>query len=243
MVTTAADPERQDLAARIAAVRRRVAAAAERAGRPPDAVSVVAVTKGVAPERVRVAVELGLRDLGENRAQELRAKMASLADLPARWHFVGRLQTNKVRDVVGRVALIHSLDRWELALAIDRRARSAGLRQECLVQVNVSGEATKAGVAPEEAADFVRRVARLQGIRVVGLMTIAPPADHPEEVRPVFRRLRQLCEELRREGLEGVEMRHLSMGMSGDFEVAIEEGATLVRIGTALFGPRGAAQG
>lgn len=219
-------------------VRARLAAAAARAGRRPEDVTLIAVTKTVPPERIREACALGIRDVGENRAQELRAKLPALHDLPLRWHFIGRLQTNKVRDVVGRVALIHSLDRWELAEAIDARARRAGIRQDCLVQVNVSGEATKAGLAVDDVVPFVRRVAALPGLRVVGMMTMAPPAEDPETVRPVFRRLRELAESLRREGVPGVEMAHLSMGMSGDFEVAVEEGATLVRIGSAIFGER-----
>lgn len=228
----------EELAARRADVLRRVEAAARRAGRDPAGVTVVAVSKTVPAPVLRAARALGMRDFGENRAQELRAKRAELADLDLRWHFVGRLQTNKVKDVVGHVVLIHSLDRWELAEAVDRRARTRGVRQPCLVQVNVSGEGTKAGLAPEEVGPFLRRVAALEGLQVVGLMTIAPAADDPERVRPVFRRLRELAEELRREAPPGVELRHLSMGMSGDFEVAVEEGATLVRIGTALFGPR-----
>lgn len=235
--------EEVSLAQRLEEVRQRIARAAARAGRDPAQVTLVGITKGVPPERIRAAVELGLGDVGENRAQELLAKQAALPDLPVRWHFVGRLQTNKVRHVLGRVALIHSLDRWELAEVLDRRARTLGLRQDCLVQVNVAGEPTKAGIPPEQVRDFIGRVAPLPGIRVLGLMTIAPAAEDPEEVRPVFRRLRKLWEELRRDAPEGVEMRHLSMGMSADFEVAVEEGATLVRIGTAIFGHREAVQG
>lgn len=228
----------EELARRWQAVRERVAAAARRVGRDPAEVTVVAVSKTVPADVLRLAHAAGIRDLGENRAQELRAKRAALADLDLRWHFVGRLQTNKVKDVVGEVALIHSLDRWALAEALDRRARARGVRQPCLVQVNVSGEATKAGLPPGEVADFLRRVAALPGIQVLGLMTIAPAVEDPEQARGTFRALRELAAALRREAPPGVELRHLSMGMSGDFEVAVEEGATLVRIGTAIFGPR-----
>lgn len=227
-----------ELAERLERVRARIAAAAARAGRSPDEVTLVAVTKTVPAETIRRAWELGIRHVGENRAQELKAKQPALADLPLIWHFVGRLQTNKVRDVVGRVGLVHSLDRWALAEAIDGRARRLGICQDCLVQVNVTGEPTKAGLPPEEVLPFLRRVAELPGIRVLGLMTIAPLAGGAEAARDAFRRLRGLAERLRREAPPRVEMRHLSMGMTGDFEVAIEEGATLVRIGTAIFGER-----
>lgn len=218
-------------------MRARIAAAARRAGRDPEGVALVAVSKGRAPEQVRAALAAGVRALGENRVGELLAKHAAVGPGPE-WHFVGRLQTNKVKALLrgAPVRLVHSLDRPSLAVELDRQARRLGLVQPVLVQVNVSGEATKAGVAPDELLPFLRLAAGLPGLRVEGLMTMAPPVRDPEEARPVFRRLRELRDEAAAAGIPGVGMEHLSMGMSGDFEVAVEEGATIVRVGTAIFG-------
>lgn len=222
------------------AVRRRIAESARRVGRDPGAVTLVAVSKGQPPERVREALAAGVRCLGENRVAELVDKHAALGPGPE-WHFVGRLQTNKVRTLLRAVPvrLVHSLDRPALAEALDREARRLGRVQPVLVQVNVSGEPTKAGLPPAEVVPFLRWVAALPGLEVQGLMTMAPPVRDPEEARPVFRRLRELLEEARRAGIPGLRMEHLSMGMSGDYQVAVEEGATLVRVGTAIFGEVG----
>ncbi len=231
---------RLGLAENLEEVRRRIAESARRAGRAPEAVTLVAVSKGQPPERVREALAAGVRALGENRVQELLAKQAAVGPGPE-WHFVGRLQTNKVRALLAKapVRLIHSLDRAALAEELDRQARRLGKVQPVLIQVNVSREATKAGLRPEELLPFLRWVAGLAGLEVQGLMTMAPPVSDPEEARPVFRRLRELFEEARRAGIAGVRMEHLSMGMSGDYPVAVEEGATIVRIGTAIFGEVG----
>jgi hypothetical protein len=218
-----------EIAGRLAEVRGRIAAAAARAGRRADDVTLVAVTKTHPAMAVRAAYAAGQRDFGENYAQELVAKRAELADLDdARWHFVGRLQRNKAKDVVG-AALIHAVDGEALAEALARRV-AAGARQEVLVQVNLAGEATKAEVAPEEVPALVEAIAALPAIRCVGLMTMPPPAARPEDNRGHFRALAALA------GRIG--LRELSMGMSDDFEVAVEEGATIVRVGTAIFGPR-----
>lgn len=223
-----------DIAANLAAVRERVTAAARRASRAPEDVTLVAVTKSFPADVVVDALEAGADDLGENRAQELKEKAIALPRR-ARWHYIGHLQTNKVRHVVGIAHLIHSVDRFGVAEEIARRARSTGAIQDVLVEVNVSGESTKHGVEPARAAALANEVAALEGIRVRGLMTLAPLADDPEASRPYFSDLRELGESLQRSLPDATE---LSMGMTRDFEVAIEEGATLVRVGEAIFGPR-----
>lgn len=215
-------------------VRDRVRAAAIRAGRVPQEVHLVGVTKGVPPDRVAEAAAAGLTDVGENRVQELRRKQQALEGVRLRWHMVGTLQRNKVRDVVGRAALIHSVDSLGLGEAIADRARSERLVQSVLLQVNTSGEATKHGADPGAAEALAARIAGLGGIRLLGLMTIGP-AGWSEGARTSFR----LLAELRRRVLWSVpDATELSMGMSEDFEIAVEEGATIVRVGTAIFGPR-----
>jgi PLP dependent protein len=227
---------RGTIADRIAAVRARVDAAARRAGRNPAEVTVVAVSKTFPPDAVREAVAAGAEALGENRAQELREKAASLGRDPgAPWHFVGHLQSNKVRLVVGTAALIHSVDRFGLAEAIARRARALGIRQEVLIQVNVAGEATKEGVEPARAPALASEVSQLDGLVVRGLMTMTPFPGQPDDSRPYFRDLVALGAEVGAR-IPGATM--LSMGMSRDFEVAVEEGATIVRVGEAIFGAR-----
>jgi pyridoxal phosphate enzyme (YggS family) len=208
--------------------------AARRAGRSPDDVTLVAVSKTFSPDVVKQAIELGVRDLGENRAQELKQKVAVLGRGP-NWHFVGHLQTNKVRQVAGLAALIHSVDRFGLAEALDRRAASLGIVQNVLLEVNVSGEATKHGVEPAGLARLAEQVGELPHLEVSGLMTMAPFSDDAEASRPYFADLRSLRDEIR---VALPAATHLSMGMTRDMEVAIEEGATLVRVGEAIFGPR-----
>ena len=226
-----------DVAVNLRAVEARIASAARRAGRNPAEVLVVAVSKTVDAERIKQAVAAGVSALGENRVQEAKAKVALLGR-PVPWHLVGTLQTNKTRDAVQLFDLIHSLDRVELGRELDRRARAAGKVLDVLVQVNAAGETTKAGFLPEQLKTAMEALAPLTGIRVRGLMTVPPLGEDPAASRPWFRQLRELMTVARGWGLERVEMTHLSMGMSGDFEVAVEEGATMVRIGTAIFGPR-----
>lgn len=226
-----------DVAANLKAVQERIARAARKAGRDPNGILLVAVSKAVDAERIRTAVAAGVPALGENRVQEARQKIEALGR-PIPWHLVGTLQTNKAKDAVLLFDLIHSLDRVELGRELDRRARAAGKIMDVLVQVNIAGAATRAGVLPDHLKDAMDAFARLPGIRVRGLMTMPPLAEDPEASRPWFRQLRELAALVRGWGFEGVEMTHLSMGMSADFEAAIEEGATIVRIGTALFGPR-----
>ncbi len=224
---------------RLTQVQRRIREAALRAGRDPGEVQLVAVSKLISAERIREGVEAGIRILGENRVQEARAKVEALPGLEVEWHLVGHLQTNKAKLAVRLFSLIHSLDSLRLAQELDKWGRSLGKTVETLVQVKLAEEETKTGLPEEEVLPFLRAVGDLPSVRVQGLMLLPPYCPDPEEVRPYFRRLRQLLDHLKGEPLpENVVLRHLSMGMSHDFEAAIEEGATLVRIGTALFGPR-----
>lgn len=208
------------------AVLDRIAAAAGRAGRDPASVTLVGAAKTVDPGRV---VAAGVVDVGENRVQELTAKQEALEGYPIRWHFIGRLQRNKAKAVAGRVTLVHSVDSVPLARALGHAAHARGLVQPALVQVNVSGEASKAGIEPAEVASFLASAASLEGVRFTGLMTVPAPGDDRAS-RAAFRLLAGLASE---NGLTD-----LSMGMSGDFEIAVEEGATMVRVGTAVYGPR-----
>ena len=218
-----------DIAANLERVRERVARAAERAGRTPDDVLLIGVSKVVEVERIRAALAAGLGALGENRVQEAKAKVAELGR-PVPWHLIGHLQTNKVKDALPLFDLIQSLDRLELAHELERRAAAQGRVVEALLQVNVAGEASKGGFAPDAVGEALDTIGTLSHVRVRGLMAIPPEVERAEESRPWFRRLREMAD---KHGL-----RERSMGMSGDFEVAIEEGATMVRVGTAIFGPR-----
>ncbi len=214
-------------------IRERVSEAARRAGRARDSVTLIAVSKKQPEEALRAAFAAGCGDFGENYAQELQHKAAALAGLDVRLHHIGQLQTNKVRALVGKVALFHAVDREELLRELDKRARAAGVRAAVLLQVNVAREAQKGGCPPEELPKLVAIAHACEGLEVRGLMTMPPPVDDPEEARPWFRELRRL-----QSALGDARMCELSMGMSHDFEVAIEEGATMVRIGQAIFGER-----
>ncbi|MGZ4240418.1 MAG: YggS family pyridoxal phosphate-dependent enzyme [Actinomycetota bacterium] len=218
----------------LASVRSRIAAAAARAGRDAEEVSLVAVTKVVDVARIREAVALGVTDLGESRVQELRQKQQELAELPVRWHLVGTLQRNKVHHVAGRVTLIHSVDSRRLAEDIGNYAARADAVQDVLLEVNVAGEPTKRGVTSEDAHEVARGLLDIEGVRLRGFMTIAPAGD-PLRARAAFAALRGLRDRTADVIADATE---LSMGMSDDFEIAIEEGATIVRIGTAIFGER-----
>jgi pyridoxal phosphate enzyme (YggS family) len=220
-----------DISARLAGIHARIEAAAKRAGRSPTDVLLVAVSKGVETGRVGAALLAGQLDFGESRAQELTRKVARCGPA-ARWHFVGRLQRNKVADVVGVAQLIHSVDRLELAEALAARARAIGVTQRVLVQVNVGDDPAKAGVEPAAAPELVTRVQALEGLSCAGLMTVPPLAGDP---RPCFAALAGLRDALQ---ARFEQVRHVSMGMSRDFEVAVEEGATIVRVGEAVFGAR-----
>ena len=209
----------------------RIRSAAQRAGRARSSIELIAVSKTHPLEAIREARECGLRLFGENKVQEARAK---IPDAPSdlRWHLVGHLQSNKIRHALPLFEMIHSVDSLELATQIDRIAMELGLFPRVLLEVNVAGESTKFGFRPESIGTQMEKLMALPRLQIDGLMTIAPYTETPEEARPYFRQLREL-----RDGL-GVPLTHLSMGMSGDFEVAIEEGATLIRVGTAIFGSR-----
>ena len=215
----------------------RIAAVAKRAGRDPSSIRLVTVTKTVRPERIREAVAAGATILGENRVQEAREKIEVLGPI-ADWHLIGRLQTNKAKYAVKLFDLIHSVDTIELARELDKQAAKSGKVQDVLVEVSIAGEASKAGMAIRGTPALVREVAMLRQVRVRGLMTMPPYSEDPEASRPFFSVLRELSEAIAKENIPGVSMEELSMGMSGDFEVAIEEGATLVRVGMAIFGER-----
>lgn len=220
----------------------RVTESAARVGRSPEDITLVAVTKGVDVPRMQQAYDLGIREFGESRIQEVLPKRSELSSPSLRWHFIGHLQTNKVKRVAGEFSLIHSVDSFRLAEALNREAIARGRVQPVLLQVNVSGETSKHGIAPDETPVFVERVAReLPGLQVKGFMTMAPYHPEMEAARPHFRRLRELRDELARRAPDGVSLEHLSMGMSQDYPIAVEEGATLIRVGSALFGPRGEA--
>jgi len=217
-------------------VRGAIAAAAHRAGRDPGEVRLVAVSKTVDLERLRAAIAAGQDLFGENYLQEARDKIAALGRRVS-WHLVGHLQTNKAAGAVALFDLIHAVDRGKLARALDAAAARLGKVQDVLIQVNQGGEDTKSGVEPAAAGDLLQEVARLPHLRILGLMTMPPWFADPEAARPYFRALRELRERLR--DVSGLPLPELSMGMSADFEVAVEEGASLVRVGTAIFGRRG----
>jgi len=224
-----------NLEQRVAHVEERIRAACARSGRPREDVRLIAVTKYVSLETTRRLMELGCSHIGENRWQDAAGKWEALQGAGT-WHFLGTLQTNKVKDVVGKFAYIHSLDRLSLAKEIEKRAARQGIRVDCFIQVNVSGEQTKHGIAPDELPDFAREVSNCEHLRVVGLMTMAPHVEDAEQTRPVFRELRRLRDDLNEAGIFKEAVPHLSMGMSNDFEVAIEEGATWIRLGSVLTG-------
>jgi pyridoxal phosphate enzyme (YggS family) len=225
---------RERILANLREVRDRIADAAQRSGRSPDAVRLVTVTKAVPTETIRLLLAAGQQDIGENHAQQIRDRARELAGLAVRWHMIGRLQRNKVKYVVP-AAMIHSVDSVRLAEEISKRAQAAGARATCLVEVNVSGEEAKGGVAPAEAPRVAGEIAALPALDLVGLMTMAPLAETGEMVRPVFAALRECLARVNREAELPAPLVELSMGMTQDYEVAIEEGATIVRVGTALF--------
>ncbi len=218
-------------------IQERIAAACRRAGRDPRSVRLVAVSKTKPAALIEEAAAAGQQLFGESYVQEFAAKSEEVR-AAVEWHFIGALQSNKVKYLRGKVALIHSVDRLSLAREIDRQWGKLGRRAEVLIQLNLGGEESKSGAEAAELETLVRQLAALPNLRLRGLMTLPPWFDDPEQVRPFFRRLRQHAEQIRGLGVPGVEMAELSMGMSHDFEVAVEEGATLVRVGTAIFGER-----
>ncbi len=223
---------------RIDSIAERIKIAATSAGRRAESIRLVAVSKTVAADRVRAAVATGITILGENYIQEAQGKIDALQDLAVSWHFIGHLQSNKAKYAVRLFDLIHSVDSIKLARELDRQAHKNDKIQKVLIQVNTGKEASKSGVYEEEALALVREAGQMDNLAVKGLMTLPPFFNAPEKVRPYFQALRELRDRIRSESLPGVSMDDLSMGMTGDFETAIQEGATFVRIGTAIFGER-----
>ncbi|MDO4261586.1 MAG: YggS family pyridoxal phosphate-dependent enzyme [Eubacteriales bacterium] len=219
------------------AVEERIRLACARSGRDPEDVTLIAVSKTKPVEMIREAMEAGARVFGENKVQELCDKYEQLpGDL--HWHLIGHLQRNKVKYIVDKAELIHSVDSLRLAEEISREAVKKGVEVRILIEVNVAQEESKFGVTVEEAPELVRQIAVLPQVHVEGLMTIAPYVDDPEENRPIFRALKKLAVDIKTKNIDNVHMDVLSMGMTGDYEVAVEEGATLVRVGTGIFGER-----
>jgi len=219
-------------------IRERIRIACLQAGRDPAAVTLLAVSKTFPATAVKEAVKAGVLDIGENYVQEMLKKREELQDSSIRWHFIGHLQSNKVKYLSDWVSLIHAVDNLTLAGEINKRGIQSGRIVDVLVEVNTTNESSKFGVRPEETAEFIQSLSSLGHIKVKGLMTIGPFLPDPEGSRPMFRRLRMLKEEISLLNQPNVWMKHLSMGMTGDFEVAIDEGATIIRIGTAIFGSR-----
>jgi PLP dependent protein len=213
-------------------IHEKIESAAKRAGRNPQDIQIIAVTKYVSTERALEAYKAGITNFGENRPEGLIAKQEGIKERPV-WHFIGSLQTRKVKTIINRVDVLHSLDRLSLAEEIEKRATRP---IDCFVQINVSGEDTKHGIQPQDAIEFVQHLAEFKKIRIMGLMTMAPFTDDEEEIRTCFRKLKELQVVIQNMKLPNAPCTELSMGMSNDYEIAIEEGATMVRIGTALVG-------
>jgi PLP dependent protein len=230
------------LKARLEVINHRIAAACERAGRQTSEVTLVAVSKTVPVARIREAIEAGVSTLGESRIQEAAAKIPELQQLSAerkvQWHLIGHLQSNKARRAVELFDAVHSVDDLKLAERLDRIAGESGKRLPVFIEVNIGGEESKSGVAPGAVLPLCEQIGKLPNLELKGLMAVPPLSDNPEDARPFFRQLRRLRDEARQAGAAGARFNDLSMGMSDDFEIAIEEGATLVRIGSALFGAR-----
>lgn len=232
------DAAQDTIAARVHRVLDEIRRAAARAGRDPETVRLVAASKTVPVERLREAVAAGICYLGENRLQEALPKIETLDRHGVVWHFIGTLQRRKVKSVVGRFEMIHSVDSLDLAEEINRQAKAAGLKQRILLEVNVGGESSKGGFAPAAVAAALPALSQFEQLDIRGLMAIPPPTATAEDARPYFRQLRELAQALTGHGCRNINMQELSMGMSHDYPVAVEEGATYVRVGTALFGMR-----
>jgi pyridoxal phosphate enzyme (YggS family) len=227
-----------ELKQRLEHIKKRIRQVAESCNRDPGSIRLVVVSKTFPPETVKEAIEAGAAILGENYVQEAREKFEALVQYPVSWHFIGHLQSNKAKYAVRLFDLIHSVDSLKLARALDKEAQKAEKIQPILVQVNISGEDTKSGIAAENTLSLISEISQMENVSIKGLMTMPPYFYQPEKVRPYFAALRKLRDQIKNQSLRNVSLEELSMGMTGDFEVAIEEGATLVRIGTAIFGER-----
>ena len=223
---------------RLDQIKERIRQAAETSGRDADSVRLVAVSKTVPTDIVRQALEIGVTILGENYVQEAQKKFQALVQYPVSWHFIGHLQSNKAKYAVRLFDMIHSVDSLKLARELDKQAAKVDKIQQILVQVNISGEETKSGIAADETMALITAISQMENLSLRGLMTMPPYFYQPEKVRPFFAALRKLRDQINEQHIPNVSIEELSMGMTGDFEVAIKEGATLVRIGTAIFGER-----
>lgn len=221
----------------INSIKKRISESAVKSGRKADDIKIIAVTKTIDIQRIYEVVRVGLKDLGENRVQELTDKFPMLGGVPD-WHLIGHLQTNKVKYIIDKVKMIHSLDRRELAEEMQKQAEKKGCIVDTLIQVNIAEEESKFGIKIEETTEFIKSISKMPNINIRGLMTIAPYVENPEEIRWVFRDMRKLYIDIIAENIDNISMDYLSMGMSNDFEVAIQEGSNMVRIGTAIFGKR-----
>ena len=215
----------------------RIKVAAEKSGRRAEDIKLIAVTKTVDIDRIKNVYDCGILDLGENKVQELLLKYDKL-NKSCKWHFIGHLQTNKIKYIIDKVQMIHSVDSLQLAKEIDSRAVKLGKVIDILLQVNVSGEESKFGISPYEVHELIVKISRFRNISLRGMMTIAPYAENAEDVRHVFKKLNNIYIDIKRKSIDNINMDYLSMGMSNDFEIAIEEGASIVRIGTGIFGNR-----
>ena len=227
-----------DIAANISTIRRRIVAAAARSQRTPDSIKLLAVTKTVFPLYIGKAIDAGISMFGENYVQEAKEKIATI-EKSVQWHMIGHLQTNKAKYAVKLFDYIHSVDRIDLARELDKKAGLIGRKINILIEVNVSGEKTKDGIPSDKAINLIKNISPSENLSVRGLMTMAPFLANPENARPYFSALRNLRDNIIREEITGIHMEELSMGMTDDFEIAIEEGATIVRIGRGIFGKRG----
>jgi pyridoxal phosphate enzyme (YggS family) len=225
------------IASNVQVIKERIAEAALKSGRKPEDVLLVGVTKTIDVPRIEALIRAGVRDLGENKPQELCSKRAALGS-DVGWHLIGHLQTNKVKTVIGKAKLIHSVDSLKLAEEIDKRAAAQSVKADVLLEINIAGEDSKHGIAPDDALAFAESIQHLTSVRVKGLMCVAPYVEEPENNRKYFAKLRQLFVDISEKSFHNIEMTDLSMGMTGDYQVAVEEGATMVRVGTGIFGPR-----
>lgn len=216
----------------------RTKSAAIRSGKNPEDIIIIAVSKTVDAERAREAAENGLINLGENRVQELVSKFEQLSDIDVKWHLIGHLQKNKVKYIIDKAELIHSVEDLELANEINKRALNHNITANVLVELNIGEEDSKFGIDEKSVYEFIKSMEQYENIRVLGLMTVAPFCENPEEVRWVFKKMKEIFDKISVMKLKNTEMKYLSMGMTNDFEIAIEEGANIIRIGTAIFGAR-----
>lgn len=230
--------EMDDILRHIKYVKDEICHTAMSCGRDPNAVHLIAVSKTIPTEKVRYAIESGVVNLGENYIQEAKGKIDKLSSYPVSWHFIGHLQSNKAKTAVALFDYIHTIDSLKLALELDKQAAKINKIQNVLIQVNISREETKSGVTPEDAIELIRHISKLDNLIIKGLMTMPPFFKDPEQARPYFKSLNNLREMIVRESIPRVFMDELSMGMTGDYKVAIQEGSTMVRVGTAIFGKR-----